>query len=404
MKKILLIISISLTSLITAQEIEEVSIESSTSSGQIMTANTMYTNKVTKNIIYDKTINDLILINSYDGSLKAYNTDKKMIWSFSPEDKERLHNGRNKLYYKDGVIFTAYLTGYVYALSAKDGSIFWQGKIGLDKGELKLRGQVLKPYNNNLYLTSENGSIYTLNTSNGELKWSYALAYNYNHVPNLVHNEIVYIPNAPYVYNFEAETGKALYQRGFKKAMYGKPVTDGNNIIIADESKTLFSLDPNDLHINWKFTLDEKESRIKEKIIVNSGSIYIGVFSTADQTSVYNIDAKNGTQIWKTKIPQKKIAYITINNDSIFGYTTKGNIFIINKKTGEITHLNSLVNLPISNLEFNKEQVYFYAKAGLIKYDIESKQEEIHIPNTTDKEKSASDSQIFLLKPKSGEK
>ncbi len=399
MKKIILnSIVLLISTFVLAQDIEEVEMTSDEGDGFIPTAENMYSAQTYKKLVYDNSIRDLLFINDDKGALTAYSNESYKRWRFKPKDTVRLHNGRNKFYYKDGVIFTAYLTGYIYALDAKDGSVFWKGKIGLGQGKLRLRGQILKPYDNKLYITSENGLIYVINASNGELIWNYKLAYNYNHIPNLVHNGVVYIPNAPYVYSLESKTGKALYQRGFKKAMYGKPVVAGEHIVIANDSRTIFSLAPNNLDINWEFQLDEDDYKVGDKIKTEDKAIYLGTYSKKDKASVYKINAMDGTKVWVAKIQGKRVAYISIHDNAIYGYTENGNIFKIDKISGKIEKTLPLKNKPISNFHYKDKTIFYYTKAGFVSFDIQKEKEDILISGNNDDAKSSSSSQIHVLK------
>src|SRR5690606_18289418 len=153
------------------------------SNNPILPSEDMYVEQFQEYLIYDKTVQPRWIINRYDGVLECYDADFQKSWSFTPEDTELLNNGRNQFYYPDGVSFTAYMTGYIYAINARDGSLFWEAKIGLNHGKSVLRGQSLTPYQGKLFLSSNNSNVYAINGSDGALLWNYQLAYPYNHLP-----------------------------------------------------------------------------------------------------------------------------------------------------------------------------------------------------------------------------
>lgn len=366
------------------------------SNNQILTQADWYQNESLEYLIYDKGISNLLLINRYDGTLECYDKDYKKKWEFIPEDKDRLSNARNEFYYQDGVIFTAYMTGYIYALDAKNGSQFWNAKIGMDKGELKLRGQSLKPYKNKIYLSSENSNVYAIDVSNGDFLWNYQLAYPYNHLPVLPLNDKVYMQNAPYMYNFEASSGKALYQRGFKKAMYGKPVTDGNLVIIADESSTVYGLSPDDMAPVWQFEIGEDYYNISKKIFTENQKVYFATESNEDFSGVYSLSSSDGKEIWHTQI-KGDIAYIKNFGKNIYGYNDSNLLFVINMDNGKISKEFELKNQPVSNLEMQGNYLFFYSENGLVKFNLDNKKEEIVIPFQNKDKSSRLDSQILFV-------
>lgn len=366
------------------------------SNNQILTQADFYTNESLEYLIYDAGVSNLLLINRYDGTLECYDKNYNKKWEFTPEDKERLSNGRNEFYYQDGVIFTAYMTGYIYALDAKNGSQFWNAKIGMDNGELKLRGQSLKPYKNKIYLSSENSNVYALDASEGELLWNYMLAYPYNHYPVLPLNDKVYMQNAPYVFNFEATSGKPLYQRGFKNAMYGKPVTDGNLIIIADESRTVYGLSPDDLAPIWQFEIADDYYNIAKKIFTEKEKVYFATETNNELSGVYSLNSKDGKENWHTQI-KGDIHYIVNAQGSIYGYTDDKKLFIIKMDNGKILNEFELKNQPVSNLEISGKDMFFYSENGLVKFNSDNKKEEIVIPFENKEGQSRLDSQILFV-------
>lgn len=366
------------------------------SNNQILTESDWYQNESLEYLIYDEGVNNLLLINRYDGTLECYDKNYKKIWEFSPADKDRLSNGRNEFYYQDGVIFTAYMTGYIYALDAKNGSQFWNAKIGIDQGELKLRGQSLKPYKNKIYLSSENSNVYAIDASEGELLWNYRLEYPYNHLPVLPLNDKVYMQNAPYMFNFEAVSGKPLFQRGFKTAMYGKPVTDGNLVIIANESRTVYGLSAEDMAPVWEFEIADDYYDIAKKIFTEGQKVYFATESNEDLSGVYSISSKDGKEIWHTQI-KGDIAYIKNFQQSIYGYSESNLLFIINMENGKISKEYELKNQPVSNLEMQGKDLFFYSANGLVKFNLDNQKEEIVIPFENKEGSSRLDSQILFV-------
>ncbi|MDQ8014861.1 MAG: PQQ-binding-like beta-propeller repeat protein, partial [Flavobacterium nitrogenifigens] len=260
-----------------------------------------------------------ILIYDYDGSLKSFNLKSKVInWSVKSSGTDREMCG-NKLTLKDGVVYVPFINGEIYALDNKTGKPFWKLRLGNIKNEIIIKNQIPIISGGKLYITTQyqNSNIYALNLKNGELIWNFKLAYPYNHIPILFFENKIFTQNAPYFYSFDAETGKPLYQKEFKKAMYGKPVDDAENVFIANESDILFALSPDKLDVLWEFHLDEKQYNIKERIFCKDRKVFIGTYGS-DLSSVYSINSKKGAKIWKTDFKDDKIEYIMEQSNALW--------------------------------------------------------------------------------------
>ncbi|WP_257657104.1 PQQ-like beta-propeller repeat protein [Parapedobacter lycopersici] len=367
------------------------------SNNQVFTAEDMYVETFHEYLIYNKTVGPRWIINRYDGVLECYNTDFQKLWSFTPTDTERLNNGRNQFYYQDGVLFTAYMTGYIYAINATDGSLFWESKIGLNTGELVLRGQSLVPYRDMLFLSSNNSNIYAISASDGQLQWNYKLVYPYNNLPNLVLNDTLYLQNAPYVYNFVAASGQPLYQRGFPRAMYGKPVTDGHLVIIPNESKTVYGLAPADLAPVWEFEIGEDEYNINKKIFTAGDKVYFATETDGSHSGVYCLVAADGQLQWKAAV-EGDIEFIVQDGALIYGYTAENKLFTLTMDTGAV-ELSPLDYQPVSNLQIVNGDVYYYAKEGLVRFGRSDGGQQVVIPfdgKDADAAETRLDSQILL--------
>lgn len=340
------------------------------SNNQVLTEYDMVIGKSFKPLQKIPLDKDAIIIYDYDGSLKSFNlATQKINWEFKAKGEE-VERGWNKFTLEDGVLYVPFLNGEMYALNHKTGEKFWELKMGLKNSEYvkSTVNQIPAIYGNNLYVVTqyENSNIYCLDKRNGELIWNYKLKYPYNHLPVLQFKDKVFAQNAPYVYNFEAVSGKALFARGFKKAMYSKPVTDGTNVIIANEANTVYALAPDNLDIKWEFNANEDYYSIDEKIFTKDSKVFFATESNTDLSSVYALDSRSGKQIWETVLPEDLEGIVEFN-DKIYVYNAKGALFRLDLKTGKKELEIELTSKPISNLEIKDDHtLYYFSEAGLI--------------------------------------
>ncbi|WP_158973525.1 PQQ-binding-like beta-propeller repeat protein [Cellulophaga sp. L1A9] len=369
--------------------------ESNFSNNTILTAEDWLHNTSHKKLTYNTAVKELLLINRYDGTLECYNLNLDRQWSFTPADTLRLSNGGNQFFYKDGVVFTAYMTGYIYAIKATDGTLFWEDKVGMDQEKLHFTSQSLTPVNNKLVLTSRtNSNVYAINASNGTLAWNYSLGSPHSYEPRLIVNDIVSINNDPLINTFELATGKALYQKNFSTNL-GKPATDGNLIIVPfSRGDKIVGLLPEAFEQQWEFVFDEEYYKVGDKIFVANNAVYFATETNGDESGIYCLNATDGSLTWKKTI-EGDIKHFEKINETLYGYTNDKLIFSM---ATEDTVLNKIkVNhQPSSNIQIHNGSLYFYAKEGLITYNLKTKTEKIAIPYDG-KESYSSDTQLLFI-------
>ncbi|MDM1350272.1 PQQ-like beta-propeller repeat protein [Myroides marinus] len=325
---------------------------------------------------------DALIIYDYDGTIKSFNIEtKKVNWTFAASDSTVTY-ARNKMTLEDGVLYVPFHNGELYALNHKTGQKFWEVKIGLKNGALNkmMINQIPVIHGDKLYFVTqhENKNIYALNKKTGRHIWNYQLEYPYNHMPVLYSNEKIFVPNAPYFYSFDAETGKALYARGFKTGMYSRPVSDGKRIFIADLSRDLFALDPEKLDILWK--KDLPEGAVDHKMVYENNQLLL-----ATSHNFYALNPETGAVVWQTEVPKKEHAesrftlkQLELFNNKIYAYNNKSTFFVVNSIDGKIEKEIDLQNDPISNIQILDENTaFFYCEVGLIKLNLKTKKEDL---------------------------
>ncbi|WP_158960513.1 outer membrane protein assembly factor BamB family protein [Myroides fluvii] len=323
-----------------------------------------------------------IILYDYDGTLKSFNLETKQVnWTFAASDSTVTY-ARNKMTLEEGVLYVPFHNGELYALNHKTGEKFWEVKIGLKNGALNKMfiNQIPVIHDDKLYLVTqhENKNIYALNKKTGRHIWNYQLEYPYNHMPVLYSSGKLFVPNAPYVYSFDAETGQALYIRGFKTGMYSRAVTDGKRVFIADLSRDLFALDPEKLDILWEKELSE--GSVGHKMIYTNKQLYI-----ATSHNFYALNPETGETIWQTEVPRKEhsesrfeLKQLEEFNNKLYAYNNKSTFFVVNPKNGKIEKEIDLQHDPISNIQIQDENTaFFYCEVGLIKLNLKTSKEEL---------------------------
>lgn len=365
--------------------------------GQITTAqnsdnespsNTIVTNKVISPLKKVPLNEESILIYDYDGSIFSYDFETEdNNWTAKATDAHT-EMCANKVTIQDGVVYIPFINGEIIAIDNLSGEPFWKSRIGNITDQIVLKDQTPIINNGKLYITAQNqdqtSNLYALNIKDGSLSWTYKLDAPTNDIPVLYFDNKIFTQSALTTYSFDANTGKVLSQKSFEEPMTGKPVTDGENIFVANDKDILFALSPNKLDVLWQFKLDESQKNIKERIFYKDENVYFGA-QGSKISSVYAVNSKTGTQLWKTDFKDDSVEYITEHDDELWGYTRKGKLFKLDLTNGEIISQIKLTTIPVSNIEFPEDDnlFYYYCDAGLIQYDLKEKEENVYYMRTS---------------------
>lgn len=351
---------------------------------EVLPLNDMVTNKAIKSLAKVPLDEALILIYDYDGNLFAYDLESEQIgWTVKATDSHT-QMCANAVTLHDGVVYVPFINGEIFAIDNQTGAVFWKSRLGNSTDQIILKNQIPIINDEKLYITAQNSNIYALDIKDGSLIWKYKLDSPNNDIPVLFFDNKVFTQSGSSFYSFEANTGKVVYQKSFEEPMYGKPVTDGENVFITNEKNVLFALSPDKPDILWQFKLDENQYNVKERIFCKDKKVYFAA-QGPEVSSIYAVDSKTGTQLWKTDFKDDNVEYIQEESDNIWGYTRKGRLFQLDINNGEIAFETKLTTLPISNLEFPNDDnlLYYYCDAGLIQFDLKEKDENVYYMRTS---------------------
>jgi len=361
--------------------------EKTTPSNEVLPLSDKVTTKLIKQPIKEKLDDGAILIYDYDGSLFSYDLGSETIGWTVKATNPATEMCANAITLHDGIVYVPFINGEIFAVNNLTGAIFWKSRISDSTDQIILKNQVPVIENGKLYITAQNQNIYALNIKDGSLIWKYKLDATNNDIPVLFFDNKVFTQSGSSFYSFEANTGKVLYQKSFEEPMSGKPVTDGENVFIANDKDVLFALNANTPDIVWQFKMAENQHNVRERILCKDKKIYFAA-QGAEVSSVYAVDSKTGTQLWKTDFKEDNVEYIMEDSNNIWGYTRKGKLFQLDINNGEIAVETKLTTLPISNFEFpdNYDLLYYYCDAGLIQFDLNEKDENVYYMRTSIKD------------------
>jgi outer membrane protein assembly factor BamB len=347
------------------------------SNNKVLTVNDVVTNKVISSVKKAPLDTASILVYDYDGALFSFDLESEQIGWTVKAAAPFTEMCANAVTLQDGVVYVPFINGEIFAIDNQTGDVFWKSRLGNITDQIVLKNQIPVINNGKLFITTQspNNNIYALDIKDGSLIWNYKLDTANNDNPVLFFDNKIFTQSGNNLYSFEANTGKLLYQKTFEENITGKPVTDGENIFIASEKDVVYALSATKPDVLWQFKLDENQHNIKERIFCKDNKVYFAA-QGPEVSSMYGVDSKTGTQIWKRDFKGDNVEYIIEESDNIFGYTHKARLFQLDITNGEVAFEAKLTTKPISNLEFpDDDSLFYYSDAALIQFEFKTKDE-----------------------------
>jgi len=332
----------------------------------------------------EKITNDALIILSGNGEILSYNMKTlEENWKFQFTDSS-YNKMRNSFNIENAILYASSTQIELVALNVNDGSLYWKTELGKQDEitrRYQLNGQELPIRGDLIYLASGNKNIYAFNKLTGNLDWNYELQFPYNNYSPAIQNDYLIIPNAPWVYCFEASTGKPIWQRGFgNKPMYATPQIDDRYAYVADENNMIYALSlENKADITWEYQTDYEYADIDEKTILEEGIYYFGA-KTGRETppAITALNSKDGSRIWRTVLSNEgnEIKIFKKFNNHIMGFTDSdsNSFYIVKTDTGEQIAVEEPKEKSVSNIvKIDDEHLAFLTKNYLVTFNITTK-------------------------------
>ncbi len=285
---------------------------------------------VSKNI--DKFIvykNEIITINS-KSKINILDTDLKTLRSKTIYKRKIYKNFNidfNIIAYKDSLIIADNL-GNIHSFDIKNLNLKWEKKFGVPfKSNLKI-------HRKNLYLINSNSKIYSINTNDGNLNWS-----------------------------FETASRNLKDKQSYQIAIYN------NDLVFTNDNGEIFCIDLRKNNIKWSLIFQTANFE-NTPLIFKSSPISIDnnghIFVSTNRGYTYAIDIKTGLTKWSKPIYSTNRFIIT---KRYLVNLWKNRIFIINKSNGKIVFNKNLKNLKNSNILYKDliigdELIYIFDNKG----------------------------------------
>jgi len=253
--------------------------------------------------------------------------NKKQIWHYQIPAQSGNSLSIQSLIVVGKTVYINTNDGKVYALNTVDGTPLWQSQFAPSNGA------VLKVVDGRVYVFSVDGTIYALNANDGSPLWHYQYSSTGgNYTAGVVDNGTIYIGSSDgNVYALNAANGSLLWN--FRTENPSDTVFVGSGIIcvasqpadVSDFSESFYGLRPSDGKQLWYFHIDSYGN--DPYPVVGNGMVYIGTIDTLDV-----LDANTGSLSWQQKV--EIVNGMTLANGIIYVSAGDGGVYAYNADTG----------------------------------------------------------------------
>ncbi len=271
-------------------------------------------NKINKNILYNR---NLLVASDDEGNIIVYSMKHKKILHKYNFYKKKFKNIEIKLYYilKDNYLYVSDNIGYLYAYNYLNNNIVWAKKF-----DAPFRSN-LKIDKKKLFLADENNNLFIVDIKDGS-------------VLRKIPSEEVLIKN-----NFENNIA-----------------TNKKNLFFLNNFGSLYSINKNDLRINWFINVNSSiASNIEKLFFSNEIKLFDDNLIISTDNILQVLNNENG--FTKFKIPISSQISPIINNDYIFVVSRNNLLISVQISTGKILYSYNINQLISDYLKSKKKNV-----------------------------------------------
>ncbi len=310
-----------------------------------------------------------VYLGSTDGVLYALNlNDGKELWKFTTYGPIRstVAIEKEKLFLFSG-------DGNLYCLNKQSGSLLWRfktftGYIGDRKYDFAdYYASSPLQYDKAVYFGCSDGRIYSVNTENGKLLWSYETGDIVHTTPAISQGKLFAGSFDGNVYALNVSTGALLWK--FKSVGHryfpggevtGNPAVTNNLVLIGARDYHVYAIEQNGGYCYWTKQFPKGWAL---PITVRDTVAYIG---TSDDRELLAVDVRTGETIWKTDAKFNIFGGCSFTLSMGYFGTLAGNLFGFDMKSGSIKWKYTVDGYTTNHLKYFKEDDSFRDDIGEI--------------------------------------
>ena len=219
---------------------------------------------------------------------------------------------------------------YVYALHTNDGTLAWKFPATAVSGQSFYAAPILSPDGAQLIVGNFGTTLYSLDPTNGNQKWSFTRAKDRWIGPVLISGDTIYAPSSDSnLYALDLQ-GVLKWVFNTKGAIWSQPVTDGKTIYLTSMDHYLYAIQPVDGKKIW--ATDLGAAIVSTPLLDENGNIYVGTLGN----EVLAVHASDGKILWRTMTSGSIWSPPVLQNNVLYLSDLNGQIYALSVDKGEI--------------------------------------------------------------------
>jgi eukaryotic-like serine/threonine-protein kinase len=240
----------------------------------------------------------------------------KPLWTFQCEDEVR----GAPLYY-GGSIYIGSYDHNLYSLNVSDGTLKW--KFATDGGV------VTRPaaFEDNIFIGSEDQRLHVVSSRTGKIVWTYYTEGRVHSSPRIAEGHVFVGSDDNHLHAVNLVSGRAAWRFDAAAPVRSTPFVAGDLVYTGCESGDFYCVDFRG-QLKWHY---KAKMAITSSPWVADGIVY---FASLDGT-LYSLDAKAGWVIWRFRMGKGSVSSPALADGMIFVGSADGHIYGIDAHTSK---------------------------------------------------------------------
>ena len=191
------------------------------------------------------------------------------------------------------------------------------------------------------YVGSNDGHVYALDASTGDLLWRQEVGSEVYLAPVVV-EEVVYAGSRNgFVYGFEASTGDPIWEFNAESTIYSPPMVVGGVAYVYAANEYVYAVEALTRDLLWQYRASPypSDSETISHLEVDGGVVYIGSFSYSDLRPGFMtaLEASSGDLIWQYETSSGgRVLAAAVDGPMVYVGSNKGNVYALLASNGSL--------------------------------------------------------------------
>ncbi|MDS0284499.1 PQQ-binding-like beta-propeller repeat protein [Haloarcula onubensis] len=263
-------------------------------------------------------VDGIVYIGSNDGyvyALSAYDGTER--WSFQTGDWVRSSPA-----VVDGTVYVGSFGGSVYAFSAEDGTEQWSFQT-----DAPIEYSSPAVVDSTVYVGGRGGTLYALSADDGTEQWSFRTGDRVGSSPAVVDGTVYIGSSDSNVYALSAEDGTELWSFRTGDQVRSSPTVVNGTVYVGSDDHSVYALSADDGTEQWSFQTD---LRVWSSPAVVDGTLYVG----SHDNEVYALSAEDGTEQWSYRIGLPVDSSPAVVDGSVYVGGSDNNVYALSADDG----------------------------------------------------------------------